>query len=376
MKRVIDALGGLLIGVLGAGGIVLLAAGPIMNLPGKVDSNNALVVASVAAGSIGSQGSPIANLPGKVDANNALVVTMAANSEITGPFTLTQNSLGTTSTTGYLIRNQTAAAAGAQQYSPRSCWEGQGWKTDATAATQSVVFCMETQPVQGASAPTGNFVLKASINGGAFSTVGTFTSGGQLQLPAGSAAVPALASSANPATGLYWTGANTMGFSSNGTFGVQFNTSGVLDLMSNASQLRFGAAQDTLISRNGAAGALRFGTSSNTYDITLADWGTLMSPEGISMANTDVLFMGTSRQGELTIINVEDQRQAKFLLYGAGNVTVEMTAFDPSDNFSITKDTASKINVYYDAAGASGAGYYIQNNRGGTRTVRSLLIGS
>jgi hypothetical protein len=94
-----------------------------------------------------------------------------------------QDGIGTTSTDGVRLMNSTAAAAGAQQYSPRTCWEGQGWKTNATAASQSVVFCAETQPVQGTSAPTGNFILKVSINGGAFSTVGTFSSDGQLIVP-------------------------------------------------------------------------------------------------------------------------------------------------------------------------------------------------
>jgi hypothetical protein len=57
--------------------------GPIMMLPGRVDSNNALVVTSAAAGTVNTQGSPIGNLPGKVDSSNNLVVTIGGG---TGTF--------------------------------------------------------------------------------------------------------------------------------------------------------------------------------------------------------------------------------------------------------------------------------------------------
>lgn len=89
--------------------------------------------------------------------------------------TITRNGLGTTSTTGLSLTNSTAAALGAQQYSPSLCFNGQGWKTTATNASQLVTFCLENQPVQGSTAPSGNLLVKASIAGGAFTTVGTFT---------------------------------------------------------------------------------------------------------------------------------------------------------------------------------------------------------
>jgi len=95
------------------------------------------------------------------------------------------NSIGSTSTDGFLLRNTTAAAAGAQQYSPRSVWEGRGWKTTATAASQAVAFMAETRPVQGTTAPTGTWALAASINGGAYSDVLKVDSVGNLVLSTG-----------------------------------------------------------------------------------------------------------------------------------------------------------------------------------------------
>jgi hypothetical protein len=233
-----------------------------------------------------------------------------------GPIlSLIRRGIGVTSTDGGRLSNTTAAAAGAQQYSPRSCWEGQGWKTDATAASQSVVFCMETQPVQGSSAPSGNFVLKASINGGAFSTVGTFTSGGN------------------------FTAAGTV-------TGTIFNST---------------------------ATTVVLGTAENPYTITLADWGTALSAEGVPVANSGLLYLGASKIGRL-VITGSGNELGQFQLNGTGNSTSAST--DNNSTTSATKDTASRINVYYDAAGASGAGYYIQNLRGGTVTIRALLIGA
>src|ERR1700677_3601459 len=47
----------------------------------------------------------------------------------------TNVSIGTTSTDGIVLINSTAATASIQQYSPRLHFEGQGWKTAATAAS-------------------------------------------------------------------------------------------------------------------------------------------------------------------------------------------------------------------------------------------------
>lgn len=78
------------------------------------------------------------------------------------------NGIGTTSTDGLTIRNLTDAAAGAQQYSPRLCWQGSGWKTNATAGPQSTRFCVEDRPVQGAAAPAHALIFSSSVAGGAF----------------------------------------------------------------------------------------------------------------------------------------------------------------------------------------------------------------
>jgi hypothetical protein len=79
---------------------------------------------------------------------------------------------------GILLQNTTAAAAGAQQESPGIVFEGRGWKTTATAASQQVKWRIKTLPVQGAANPSSYFVFENSINGGAYSNSIFFDSAG------------------------------------------------------------------------------------------------------------------------------------------------------------------------------------------------------
>jgi hypothetical protein len=91
------------------------------------------------------------------------------------------SNLGTTTTSGIMLFNSTPATVGAQQKSPAIQLSGQGWKTDATAASQSVDFYMDVLPVQGASAPTGALQIYPKIGTGAIgSAVTTVASTGAL----------------------------------------------------------------------------------------------------------------------------------------------------------------------------------------------------
>ena len=108
-------------------------------------------------------------------------------------FDITTTGLGVTqtNTSGLLLANTTSAAAGAQQISPALRFRGQGWKTDATAASQPVDFQIDVLPVQGTASPDATLRIKSSINGGAYtdhittSSVGRTTING---IPAGTGA--------------------------------------------------------------------------------------------------------------------------------------------------------------------------------------------
>lgn len=80
-----------------------------------------------------------------------------------------RDAIGTTSTDGLLLTNTTAAAVGAQQYSPRLHLTGQGWKTNATAASQTVDFIAEIQPLQSTVSPKPVLVVSSQANAGGYS---------------------------------------------------------------------------------------------------------------------------------------------------------------------------------------------------------------
>lgn len=111
-------------------------------------------------------------------------LTGASNISGTSSNTLkgTFDGLGTTQTNGagLWLANTTAAAAGAQQRSPGLVLEGQGWKTNATAASQSVKFIMDVLPIEGGASPTSSLIFGNSINGGAYSNMITISSSGSL----------------------------------------------------------------------------------------------------------------------------------------------------------------------------------------------------
>jgi hypothetical protein len=84
--------------------------------------------------------------------------------------------MGVTSTPLMTLRNTTAAAAGAQQVSPSLVLEGRGWRTNATAQSQTVRFRQNVLPVQGAASPTATWRLQSEVN-----ESGTWVDGLQVQ---------------------------------------------------------------------------------------------------------------------------------------------------------------------------------------------------
>lgn len=114
--------------------------------------------------------------------NNRIVTSLAADNTLNAEANFTYNGalaeitvqgLGTTQddTKGLDIINPDVAAAGLQQISPAVRWSGQGWKTDATAASQEVEFRAFALPVEGTSQPYGYWKLQSSINGAAYTDV-------------------------------------------------------------------------------------------------------------------------------------------------------------------------------------------------------------
>ena len=105
------------------------------------------------------------------DETGTLLSVFSDSPALTTVASITKTAIGITQSDAYGlgILNTTAAAAGAQQYSPPLVFRGSGWKTDATAASQKVEFLMDVRPEQGAAAPTGYLGIYPSINDAAYS---------------------------------------------------------------------------------------------------------------------------------------------------------------------------------------------------------------
>lgn len=121
---------------------------------------------------------------------NLTVPTLTANDTLAAlglaqSFTAAQTnlqSISATSTDGWVLSNTTDATADAQKWSPRLRWTGQGWKTNATAGSQTVDMIAELQPIQGAANPTAKLVFSSQVNGGGYTNQFSVSSSGVLTL--------------------------------------------------------------------------------------------------------------------------------------------------------------------------------------------------
>lgn len=173
--------------------------------------------------------------------------------------------LGTTQddTKGVVLINTTAAAAGAQQISPALRFSAQGWKTDATAASQEVEWRIYNLPVQGTSVPLSNLVFQNSLNGGSYSTLFQITANASMQLGSGgtisSSAAWGIAIGDNSVvTDNY--GIATAGSKSRDVGAMVFSTNAI----DSSSNTFMGGGQNTVI-RNNANGSVSFATDGVIY---------------------------------------------------------------------------------------------------------------
>lgn len=138
------------------------------------------------------------------------------------------NSLGVTQSnvSGINLANSTAAAAGAQQISPALRFRGNGWKTNATAASQTVDVRNYLLPVQGTTTPTASLVWEYSYNGGAYADLFKVTSLGLQHTGSGGGGGISLSSAAPAANTFFYPSTITFGNTSNSSAtNVQFNNS-------------------------------------------------------------------------------------------------------------------------------------------------------
>lgn len=203
------------------------------------------------------------------------------------------NALGITQTesSGILLDNATAATNGAQQISPALELKGRGWKTAATAGSQTVAFRQYVLPEQNITNPTGALIFQSSVNGASYTTRMAITTGGNVGIgtisPTALLSITTLANSgtllslgANSQQGLfrvaYSGGATTLTSSEYGTFTIATNGGNQnINIMPNGTG-KVGIGQGTPT----AALHIKAGTAAaNTAPIKLTSGTNLTTPE-------------------------------------------------------------------------------------------------
>lgn len=106
------------------------------------------------------------------------------NTSPTSKLDITTNAIGTsqTNTSGLTLINNTAATALLMQSSPAIRWRGSGWKSNATAASQTVDFRAYVFTTANGPATIGALNFQSSINGGAYTDLLSIESTGDISL--------------------------------------------------------------------------------------------------------------------------------------------------------------------------------------------------
>lgn len=120
-----------------------------------------------------------------------------------------------------------------------------------------------------------------------------------------------------------------------------------------------------------AVGAATFGNEINVRQHTTSNLWSIDAANGttLSLANTFVYqFSSTSVFTGMVLISNATGGATGLFVMGGGQV---VKVADGSGAFSTTKDTASKLNLYYDGASTE---YRLQNNSGSTATLSIFSV--
>lgn len=221
---------------------------------------------------------------------------------IANAFTAAQSiTVGTNSptpATALQLINSTPATVGVQSASGALIFEAFGWKTTATAASQSVKFQVFNLPVQGTTNPSGTLIFQSSINGGAYATAVAITDTGRICLGGTTSSFPAIKSSA---TTLRFVLADDSGFTSFRSRGCQIDYDGVKSVgLANSS----GAAWTAFLNR-GDNGTISI-ASTGAFAFTSGDGDAAMT-SGLVQASSALVKVtnGSSGRGTLDALGYQ-----------------------------------------------------------------------
>lgn len=113
-----------------------------------------------------------------------IAVFSALSAGPSGSLKIFGTNIGAVSTDSLILQNATAASAGAQQWSPRVHWIGQGWAS-GSSASMTADWIAEEQTIQGSSAPTSRLVFSSQVNGSGYSSSAYIASNGSINAAIG-----------------------------------------------------------------------------------------------------------------------------------------------------------------------------------------------
>lgn len=291
-----------------------------------------------------------ANDTARIKSNNPI--------QLSSQTVIEKNGIGATQDNSYglLLENTTAAAAGAQQYSPPIRLRGYGWKTNATAASQSVDWIIYNVPVEGTSAPSSDLYVGYSINGAAYSLPFKFSTTNSLF----------------QATGLYSTNLWIDNIKSKST-----------DINIYSERSGYNVNLD-ITDVSGVDGGIRLGDTGNAGEYSRVDSvGVFYSPSDavkiadvitsnnavvykkvVSLADGAQHILPTGVEGWGSVMCNGEKATFYFTSAGAVSMVAASTAGLTTANISTTEDNDTTLNVFDD-----GSGIGIENELGGTYNV-------
>jgi hypothetical protein len=177
--------------------------------------------------------------------------------------TMTVDSVGVSETAALELVNSAVALSGAQQFSPMLVLQGQGFKTNATAESQQVLFSLQNETVQGAAAPTGELVFQCNVNASGYIEATRLTSAGKWRGVDGAGTGP------------------TYGFFNDLDAGMYLGSVGrVVISAGNTAAMHFLAGKCRVASGAGTSGSLQISSQGDTNT-------------GVFWGNSDIFGIGT-----------------------------------------------------------------------------------
>lgn len=255
--------------------------------------------------------------------------------------------LGTTPTAYLTLRNTTAATSGNQQVSPSIVLEGRGWKTTATAASETVRFRQNVLPVQGTTNPTAHWRVQSEINNS-----GTWTD--RLLLTSDQALHAGRWSVINNGNGFSFRVDSALIFGVRGNTGANMHPNHSWGWTSNAVDL--GEPQDLALWRDAANTlAQRNGANAQTFRIYEIDSGANDEYLELSAASgTNLIRPQATGTGTASVVRYHTTPS---VFWTSGSGSPEFIIIAPVGSLYTRTDGGAGTTLYVKESGTSSTGW-------------------